>query len=112
MRQRSSDLGRRAALLAVAAGLATALGAAGARLAGRGTALERARHRARGIASRFRRSSHQTHTCACGARYRVSGTDRHRVYWPADAPGDAPVLGHRCVECDAPLPGGRAVGQA
>jgi hypothetical protein len=106
MKQRSSDLGRRAALLAVAAGMSTALGAAGARLAGRGTAVERAR----GIASRLRRSSHQTYTCACGARYRVSGTDRHRVYWPADAPGDAPVLGHSCVACDAPLPGGRAVG--
>jgi hypothetical protein len=30
------------------------------------------------------------------------------VYWPADAPDDAPVLGDRCVECDAGLPGGHA----
>jgi hypothetical protein len=38
----------------------------------------------------------------------VSGTGRHQVFWPAEAPEDAPVLGDHCLECDAPLPGGRA----
>jgi len=64
------------------------------------------------MSSRFRRSPVQTHTCVCGTTYRLSGTDRHRVYWPADAPEDAPVLGDRCVECERPLPSGRAADPA
>jgi hypothetical protein len=48
-----------------------------------------------------------TYRCGCGAEYRVSGTDRHRVYWPADASGNDPVMGDRCARCDAPLPAGR-----
>ena len=46
----------------------------------------------------------QSYTCSCGARYRTSGTGRHRVYWPADAPEDQPVLGERVPECGAALP--------
>jgi len=92
MKRRSSDTARRAGLLAVAVALAAAVAAVGARLKER--------------ASAGRRSAEQTYTCPCGAAYRVSGVDRHRVYWPAGAPEDAPVLGDRCVECDAPLPGG------
>ncbi len=42
--------------------------------------------------------------CRCGQAYRVSGTDRHRVYWPADADESEPVMDGRCVSCEAPLP--------
>jgi hypothetical protein len=77
---RESTLG----LLAVAAGLAVALGAAAKRLA-----------RARG-------GGPETFRCDCGAVYRVHGVDRHRIYWNEDEP----VLGDRCTQCDAPLPAG------
>jgi hypothetical protein len=93
MKRPSSDTARRAGLIAVAAALAAAIAAAGTRLAGRS-----------------RRAAHQHYTCDCGAVYRVTGLDRHRVYWPADAPAGAPVLGDRCTSCDAPLPSGRANG--
>ena len=45
-----------------------------------------------------------TYTCECGAEYRVSGQDRHRVYWPKDADASDPVLGQACPECERPLP--------
>jgi hypothetical protein len=94
MRRRSSDTAQRAGLIAVAVALAAALVAAGVRLASRTSGRTRATSR-----------SPQTYTCRCGATYRVSGIDRHRVYWPAGAPDDRPVLGDSCVECEAPLPG-------
>jgi hypothetical protein len=82
---------RRLGLLAVVAGLAAALAAVGARRRRRADAP----------------TPHDTsHTCACGAVYRVSGVDRHRVYWREGAAESDPVLGDRCVECDAPLPAG------
>ena len=87
-RSSSSDSLRRAALLAVAAGLAAGIAAAGARMTQR------------------RKASQSTYRCRCGSRYRVSGTDRHRVYWPAGAAESDPVLGDRCPNCDAPLPSG------
>jgi hypothetical protein len=34
----------------------------------------------------------------------MTGVGRHRVYWPADAPDDQPVLGDECPECGEPLP--------
>jgi hypothetical protein len=43
-------------------------------------------------------------TCTCGTAYRMTGVGRHRVYWPADAPDDQPVLGDECPECGEPLP--------
>jgi hypothetical protein len=92
MPRSSSDTARRAGLIAVAGALAAALAAVGARIAAR---------RGDGAAE-------QDYTCGCGARYRVTGVDRHRIYWPAGAPEDAPVLGDRCVECDAPLPTSRS----
>jgi hypothetical protein len=103
-----SDTARRAGLLAVAIALGAAVAAAGARLAG---------HKSAGSLPRLRRetgdrSAASTYTCRCGTRYRVSGTDRHRVYWPADAPENEPVLGDRCVECDAGLPSGPAAAPA
>jgi lipid-binding SYLF domain-containing protein len=87
-RSSSSDSLRRLALLAVAAGLAAGIAAAGRRITQR------------------RQSSQSTYRCRCGSSYRVSGTDRHRVYWPAGAPESDPVLGDRCPNCDAPLPSG------
>ena len=42
--------------------------------------------------------------CECGARYRRTGRDRHRIYWPAGAPENQPVLGTECVQCGRPLP--------
>jgi len=72
------------------------------------TPFDRARLQARSVSKRFRRPAGQSYACACGAAYRVSGTDRHRIYWPEGAPEHAPVLGDRCLECDAPLPSGRA----
>ncbi len=55
----------------------------------------------------FRSSSqpgHEDWSCACGAQYRMTGRDRHRVYWPAGAAEDEPVLGTDCVQCGRPLP--------
>jgi hypothetical protein len=84
---------RRAGLLAVAGGLAAAIVLAGKRLASRGQS-------ARGA------GADETYRCDCGAAYRVRGADRHRVYWRDGAPDSDPVLGDRCVQCDAPLPSG------
>lgn len=97
MASKSSDRPRRAALLAVAAALGAALVASRARLQRRAAARERT-PRGDNPPERYR--------CGCGAEYRVSGADRHRVFWPADAPEDAPVLGDRCPACDASLPSG------
>jgi hypothetical protein len=46
--------------------------------------------------------------CVCGQSYRISGVDRHRIYWPSEAPSDAPVLDGCCVRCRRPLPGKHA----
>ena len=78
---------RRLGLLAVAAGLAAGLAAA----------LARQRRDPSGRPD-------PTYRCGCGAVYRVSGVDRHRVYWPQDARD--PVLGDACPRCGAPLPAG------
>jgi len=51
-----------------------------------------------------------TYRCRCGAEYRVSGVDRHRVYWPATASERDPVLDDRCTQCGTPLPAGHANG--
>jgi hypothetical protein len=74
---------RRIGLLGVVAALGVGLAVAGRRLA----------------AGRRGRDD-VTYTCECGTVYRVTGIDRHRVYW---RDGDA-VLGDRCVACEAPLP--------
>jgi hypothetical protein len=79
----TNHLARRAGLLAVAVGLGLALSAAARRLA-------------------ESRRADSAYRCGCGAEYRVQGADRHRIYWRAGAP----VLGDRCVACDAPLPAG------
>lgn len=46
----------------------------------------------------------ETFTCQCGQAFRVSGADRHRVYWLADAAPDDPVLDPTCPECGTELP--------
>ena len=46
----------------------------------------------------------RTYTCECGEEYRVSGEDRHRVYWRKDADLGDPVLSQACPNCDRPLP--------
>jgi hypothetical protein len=43
--------------------------------------------------------------CGCGAAYRVVGSDRHRIYWPLDAPPDQPITDGRCAVCGLALPG-------
>lgn len=98
--------------VAGAAALAGAAIALRARRAGSPTPIDRARLQVRSVSRRFRRPAGQSYTCACGTEYRVSGTDRHRIYWAAGAPEHAPVLGDRCVECEAPLPSGRAISSA
>lgn len=42
-------------------------------------------------------------TCECGQQFRVSGEDRHRVFWLADADDGDPVLGDQCPSCEKPL---------
>ena len=46
--------------------------------------------------------------CMCGQSYRVSGLDRHRIYWPLGAAPGAPVTDGCCVRCRRPLPGKQA----
>jgi hypothetical protein len=106
MRQRRSKKGdtiRRAGLLAVAgalaAGIAGVLGRRSSVGGGDGDA-----RTGQGLAARFRRDKRPKYTCECGQAYRVTGVDRHRVYWPEGAEKDAPVLGDTCVNCDRALP--------
>ncbi len=96
MARRPSDSARRLGLIAGAAALAAGLGAAGARRRRRGGGA--------GI------EVVDTYRCRCGAEYRVSGVDRHRVYWPATASERDPVLDDRCTQCGTPLPAGHANG--
>jgi hypothetical protein len=111
-RSRASDRRRRAGL--IAGGLAVGLTsvAAGAWLVDRSSwrrlgALARGRASG-GAEDSGRTSPDDSYTCQCGAEYRVSGIDRHRIYWPADAPEGSPVLGDRCVQCGTALPTGHA----
>jgi hypothetical protein len=47
----------------------------------------------------------QRWTCACGAEYRIVGSGRHRVYWPADGDDREAVLSSECPRCGRPLDG-------
>jgi hypothetical protein len=99
MRRKRTSPARRLGLVAVAVALAAALGAAGARLT-------RRRHVSDGPPASHPTGSSQeeSYTCKCGQEYRVTGVDRHRVYFLEGK--DEPVLGNTCVNCDAPLPAG------
>jgi hypothetical protein len=114
-RRTTRSRARGAGLTAAAAALAAVLGAALARLTNRGRSEAGVGSAEISASARYRRrragsqpDEVASYTCDCGADYRVSGTDRHRVYWLADASEDSPVMGDRCVQCDAPLPSGRA----
>ena len=99
-RKKKNETARRAGLAAVAAGLMAAIAGVLARRRGAGGGGTR-----RG--GRFGRGkSGAAYTCECGQAYRVTGVDRHRVYWPEDAEKDEPVMGDTCVSCDRPLPVG------
>jgi hypothetical protein len=89
---------RRLALLGVLAALTGALAATVARRRRGGPAPWE------GAADGAEADEPRTVTCTCGTEYRMTGVGRHRVYWPADAPDDEPVLGDECPECGEPLP--------
>jgi hypothetical protein len=80
------------------------------------TTLERLSTRVRSLAERLRTRRDDgpapdepaTWSCACGQAFRMTGRDRHRVFWPESAGRDEPVLGGRCPSCDRPLPGANA----
>ena len=98
-RKKKNDTARRAGLAAVAAGLMAAIaGVLGRRRLTSGDGDRRG--------GRFRRDKRPKYKCECGQAYRVTGVDRHRVYWPEGAERDEPVLGDTCVNCDRPLPAG------
>ncbi|MET0685747.1 MAG: hypothetical protein ABW060_10555 [Solirubrobacteraceae bacterium] len=95
-RKQKNETARRAGLAAVAAALLAAI----AGLAGR-------RRKGAAGGGRFGRDQQQaSYTCECGQAYRVTGVDRHRVYWPEGADRDEPVMGDTCIACDRPLPVG------
>ena len=98
-RKKKNETARRAGLAAVAAGLMAAIaGVLGRRRASGGAATTRG--------GRFRRDKRPKYACECGQSYRVTGVDRHRVYWPEGAEKDEPVLGDTCISCDRALPAG------
>jgi hypothetical protein len=41
----------------------------------------------------------QRWTCACGAEYRVTGTGRHRVYWPVEGDEREALMSSECPQC-------------
>jgi hypothetical protein len=50
------------------------------------------------------REPEPTYTCQCGQRFRISGRDRHRIYWREGAAQDDPVTAGTCPSCDRHLP--------
>ena len=44
-----------------------------------------------------------TYECRCGQRFRVSGRDRHRVYWLESAAPDNPIVSDSCPNCGRSL---------
>ena len=91
-----------AAALALIAAIAAALARSG-RLAEAVTALERSGRLPVRIPGRPQPGDADWR-CQCGQRYRVSGMDRHRIYWPAGAREEEPVLAGECANCGRPLP--------
>lgn len=79
------------------AGVAAALAAAGA------TAYVR-RRRAQPDPQRPGASQEATTwSCQCGQGFRVSGRDRHRLYWLPDAAPEDPILDDKCPSCERQL---------
>ena len=54
----------------------------------------------------------RTWQCQCGQAFRVSGMDRHRIFWLPEAPENEPVTSGRCPTCDRPLPAGGTASHA
>lgn len=100
-KKKKNETARRAGLAAVAAGLMAAIAGVLGRRRGAASGGDGSRR-----GGRFRREKHPTYECECGQAYRVTGVDRHRVYWPEGADTAEPVLGDTCVSCDRPLPAG------
>jgi hypothetical protein len=102
-RKKKDERVRRAGLLAVAAALAAGIAGVLGRRRGSGEGGASGQ----GLTGRFRRRDKRPrYTCECGQAYRVTGVDRHRVYWPEGAERADPVLGDACVKCEQPLPVG------
>ena len=100
-RKKQNETARRVGLAAVVAALAAAIAGVLGRRRQTGGGATGAR---RGLTGRFRRDKQPTYRCECGQAYRVTGVDRHRVYWAEGAERDDPVLGDACVQCERPLP--------
>ena len=72
--------------------------------AGSAVAIALARLKRPDLALRRRRAAQpETYRCACGQAFRVSGRDRHRVFWIEGAPEGEPLLSPQCPECDRSL---------
>ncbi len=95
-KQKRNETARRAGLAAVAAGLMAAIAGVLGRRRSAGTPRS----------GRFRGDKSAKYTCECGQVYRVTGVDRHRVYWPEGAEKDEAVLGDKCIACERTLPVG------
>jgi hypothetical protein len=50
------------------------------------------------------REPESTYACHCGQRFRISGRDRHRIYWLEGAAQGDPVVSGTCPSCDRVLP--------
>jgi hypothetical protein len=50
-------------------------------------------------------AAEQAWTCACGEEYRVVGTGRHRVLWPARGNQEDAVMSGECSNCGRSLEG-------
>ena len=86
-----------------AAKVAPVAGAAGRAATGVWRFLQRRRGGAGAVAPEDAPSARRDWTCECGQQFRVSGEDRHRVFWLADAYDSDPVLGDQCPTCETPL---------
>jgi MYXO-CTERM domain-containing protein len=70
-------------------------------------AVKQRRRPGRQAASPPNESTRREWRCQCGQEYLVTGADRHRIYWLADADAENPVLGQECASCGASLPAER-----
>lgn len=87
---------RRIAFGGLAAGIAGVVGAAGLKA--------RSHRRGRSGGGPSGEAAETEWRCQCGQEFRVSGIDRHRVYWLPDASAAEPVMEGRCPNCERPFP--------
>ena len=93
---------------ASAAKVAAPAGAAGLAATAVWRFVQRKRNAAGAMAPEDAPSAVRDWTCECGQSFRVSGEDRHRVFWLADAEDGDPVLGDQCPNCEKSLSGQEA----